>query len=257
MFAQAVAVFEEEEVGILQVLRGQTVLAGEGMTGGRGEQELVIEQRHRLDAGGVIGKGDEGGVEGAGLELVDQAAGAVLVEIELQVRVFFGQQADGLGQDEGRDRRNGAEVERSGEYLSGRGDGLDEGVGIGEQGRGAGGGDFAGMGEGGAAGLALGKRDAEQVLELLDAGREGGLGDMAGFGGAGKRAGFAQGDEKLELAECRKDHRLYLYQTEEQSIFLISRPAVCCPHKMPSGSGAASILPLSNAQTLRGRMVIP
>jgi hypothetical protein len=100
VFAQAMAVFEQEEVGILQVLRGQAVLAGERMAGRRGEQELVIEQRHRLDAGGVIGQGDEGGVEGAGLELIDEAAGAVLVEIELQVGILFGQHTDGLGQDE-------------------------------------------------------------------------------------------------------------------------------------------------------------
>jgi hypothetical protein len=76
-------------------------------------------------------------------------------------------------------------------------------VGVGEQGRGAGGGDLAGMGQGGTPRLALGERDAEQVLEFLDARREGGLGDMAGFCGARKRAGFAQGDEELELAECR------------------------------------------------------
>ena len=54
-------------------------------------------------------------------------------------------------------------------------------MGIVQQGGGAGDSDLSGMGEAGAAGFALCQFHAQKVLQLANAGREGGLGDVASY----------------------------------------------------------------------------
>ena len=90
----------------------------------------------------------------------------------------------GLGQHERGDGRNGAKVEWTGQHGAGTLHRLHEGMGIVQQGRGAGECDFTGMGEAGAAGFPLGQFHAQQILQFADPGRQGGLGHVAGLGRA-------------------------------------------------------------------------
>ena len=162
------------------------------MRGRGGKQEFVIEQGQHVDARHIPGQGDQGRIQRAGAQLVDQAGGLFFMQIELEIRVLLAERAHRGGQHEGGDGRDGAQMERAGQQGAGALDRLDQGVGVIDQRIGARHRQFTGMGQLGAAGLAFGQFHPQQILQFLDSGGQGGLRHMARLGRPRERAGLSK-----------------------------------------------------------------
>ncbi len=152
---------------------------------GRGHgQQFVLGHRGGVEAGGVVGQGDQGGVKGPGLQSLDQAMGEVLAQEQLQLGEALAQQGQGAGQQERGDGRDHAQAEAARQRLAGGAGGLhqilrarQDVVAPARHLLADGGEDHARTGP-------IDHRRVERALQFLNAGRQGGLGDVGGLCGA-------------------------------------------------------------------------
>ena len=103
LVAQAVAVFQQEEVLGGQSGHRDGVAQGQRVAFGDGGQEFVAPDGQGFGAGAGAGFGQEQDVELAGGELVQKALGLVFAEKKLQGRVVGAQLRHQPGQQEGAD----------------------------------------------------------------------------------------------------------------------------------------------------------
>ena len=201
VITQAMAVLQQQERLIRQHGRIELVDLRQAMIRRGGEQELVFQQPCGLDAGRIIGQGDERRVQTAILERLNQPMGQVLAQEEFELGIMLAQAGQGLGQEEGRNGGNHPQTERAGQRLARRPSHMDKIFRFGQHDPGARHRRLPGRRQGRAPSAALDQGRAENGLELLNAGGQGGLGDVGGFGGAGERAMLGQRKKEGELSK--------------------------------------------------------
>ena len=84
MLAQAVAVFQQDQVFLLHRLRGNGVQPRQRVVGGRRRQQFVVRHMRPLQACHVIGQRHQSRVQAPGLQLADQPMGQVLAQKQPQ-----------------------------------------------------------------------------------------------------------------------------------------------------------------------------
>jgi hypothetical protein len=202
--AQAVAILQEDQVPVFQLRGPGARLAREGMARGQGGEDLVVSHMGAVQAGHVEGQGDQGRVQVARLQGGDQPLGQVLAEIEPQARETGPQERQGAGQEEGRDGRDHAQAEPASEGLAGAAGGLDQFIGLIEDDLRLGEGRLAHIGQDQPGPRPVDHRRAQDLLQFLDAGGQGRLGDMSRLGGLSEAAVLDQELEVLQLPEGRE-----------------------------------------------------
>ena len=150
---------------------------------GHGEQERIVEQRGRLDLALVERQRQQHRVERAANELIGQDAGLRLAQFDAQVGKALLQRRQDVRQHIGRERRDHAEPQPSGEQPSAVARELGQVARGREHALGAAGHLRAGLGQNHLAGPPLDQVDAEVLLQLADLHRKRRLGDGAGLRG--------------------------------------------------------------------------
>ena len=79
---QAVAVLQQDQVLVLQLLRLDPLALAQRVARGQGGQELVVADVARLQPGGVVGQGDHRRAQRPGLQGRDQPVGQVLAQLK-------------------------------------------------------------------------------------------------------------------------------------------------------------------------------
>ena len=143
----------------------------------RHQRELVPEQLAHVQVAGIEGERDQGDVEAARAQPLEQDLGDVLAQVELQIAVGAPQRGQDAGQQVGRDGGDGAEAQRPGQRARGRAGRLRQIRGRGQQLLRTRDDVLADRGEPHVAVVALDELHAQQRLELLDPGGQRGLGD--------------------------------------------------------------------------------
>ncbi len=119
MLTQAMAIFQQDQLVPFQSFRRDRTEPAEGVVGGDGGQEGVIGHPLGLQPDGVIGQGDQGGVQGAGFQRSDQFLSQVLAQEQAQLGELIAQHGQGAWQQERRDGRDDPQPEAAGQGLAG------------------------------------------------------------------------------------------------------------------------------------------
>ncbi len=127
--------------------------------------------------------------------------GEVLAQEQAELGVPLSQQRQGLGQQERRHRRDHPQAEAPCQRLAGAVGGLHEVLRAGQDLVAPAHGVLADGGEDHARAGAVDHRRAQHLLQLLDAGRKGGLSDVRGVGGAAEGAVLGQELQVMQLPE--------------------------------------------------------
>ncbi len=91
VFAQAMAVFQQDQVLVLELVGRHAQPATEVMAFGKRRHQLVVADEGGLQARGLVGQGDHRRVQGAGLQRRDQPVGQVLAQEEAELGVALAQ----------------------------------------------------------------------------------------------------------------------------------------------------------------------
>ena len=180
LIAQAVALVEQQQRQVGEDVGACTRLSGQGVVGRHDQYERLVEQRDLVDPGCAGGQRENGDVERARTQTVEQVGGLVLHHLQFEVGQVAGEHRQQGGQHVWRDGRDNPHAQRTGETISvtGRGRNRAELIRsfehrdcVRQQ-------SFAGLGDHHAARVAFDQRDAEALLEGRERLRQGGLTDV-------------------------------------------------------------------------------
>ncbi len=206
MALKAVAALQQQQGAPGELVAARLRQRAQRMAFRRGEHVAVLEQGRGREVADLEGQRDQDDVEPTGPEALDQAFGQLLAQEQAQVGKGLAQPRKGAGDQERTDRRDRAEPQVAAEHAGvARGD-VGDVLRVGQQAAGAIRDLRADRGQRDAAFRALGERDAEGLLQLLQPRAQRGLGDVAGLGRAAEMELVGQCDEKAELAQARRDH---------------------------------------------------
>ena len=201
MVLEAVAVLEQQQLGLVDRRGRHRVGQAIGRAGRKGDQETVLEQLSPLDLAAGEGEGEEHAIELAALERVAGRLAGLLAQVELEVRPLIAQSRKQGRKQERSDGRDHAHPELAGERLAGRAHHVRQILGLAQDPLRLFRHPDAERGEAHHAPRPLDEHHADQRLELLDSGRKGRLGDEARLRGAAEMAVVAQRDQILELLQ--------------------------------------------------------
>ena len=202
MVLEAMAILEQQQAMLVDCVGGDT--GRRVFVRREGEQQLVVEQVDHLDITARIRRGKEDAVELATVERVARRLAGFLAQEQLQIGPAAAQPRQDRREQErgdGGDHPH-AQFAGQGEALGARHVG--EFLGLAQHTAGLFGDAHAERSKADDAARALDEGDADQRLELAQAGRERRLGDEAAFGGLAEVAIVAQRDEILELLDGGK-----------------------------------------------------
>lgn len=109
--AEAMAMAEQEEAFLANVLEVGSGRFGEAVAAGDGEKQGFAEEFAGDDVLGADGEGDDGEIEVAGLEAFDETGGDVFREAEIDVGMGGGEGGEAGGEVIGEDGGDGADAE--------------------------------------------------------------------------------------------------------------------------------------------------
>ena len=195
------AVLQQDQVFGAQRAGADGTGRGQGVVGGGGGHDLVVADAGVGDAGRVIGQGDDGGVDLARLQRRDQAGRQILADEQLQAGIGGLHRRQFGRQQEGGDGRDDAQAEAAGQQAAGVLGRLDQILCAGQHVLGPAHGLGAHGGHDDGAARPFDHRRAQDALQLLHPGAEGGLADVGGLCGARETAVFGQKLEILKLSQ--------------------------------------------------------
>jgi hypothetical protein len=211
MVLQAVAVLQHEQLGLVDCRRrdavGQVQRSG---TRREGDVEPVVEQGRGLDLAAREWEGEQHAIELAALEIVAGGLAGLLAQEQPELRIIGTQPREQAGQQEGGDGGNHAHAQLARQRLAGGPGHVGQLLGLAQH--------LACLqrdlraerGEAHDAAGPLHQSDADQRLELANAGGHGGLGDETGIRGPAEMAGILERHQILELLQSGQvsRHRL-------------------------------------------------
>ena len=204
LIAQAVAVFQQDQPALIDIVGGNARGLRARIVRRHRQQEQIVEQGERFDVGLADRQRQHRGIERAALDLLDQLPGLRLAQFEPQVREAALQQRQNPRQHIGRERRNHAERQPPGQQAAAMAREIDE-IARGREHVLAAAGDLAAdFGQHHLARPPLDHGDAERALEIADLHRQRRLGDGAGLGGPAEMAVLGQRGEIAKLS--KRDH---------------------------------------------------
>ena len=206
MVAQAVAVFEQDQGLALQIGRRDSGMAAQVMARRKRGEQFVVGHMDPLKAGHVVGQGDQHDIQHTGLQIGDQPLGHLLAQEQPQPGKADAQDRQGRGQQERRDRGDHPQSQPAFQGLAGAAAGLNQILRLGQNRPRPGDRLGPGGGEDDPGAVAVDHRRPEDLLQLLNPGRQGRLGDVGGLGGAAERAVLGEKLEVLKLPKGR-EHR--------------------------------------------------
>jgi hypothetical protein len=187
-----VPLLEQEEAIVREHRRDCMALPPIGLRRLHGKNETVVEQMERLDIGVVDRQRHENEIEIAGHQCVQEICRHGFAELEAEPGKAPLQLGQRRGQEIGRDRRDGAELQHACQHPFLMLGVVEEVAHRGENGAGALGDLLALLGQFDARFAPFDQGHPERVLELLDLHAHGGLADGARLGGVAEMAGFRQ-----------------------------------------------------------------
>lgn len=174
------------------------------MAGGESGQERIVEEAQGSQAGIGNGRGEEGGVELARAEAVEELSGEVFPEVDCEPGRGFIERGEDTREEVRGDGGDGAELNGAGELVPrGLRGGLEEAhlfegaAGVRQQ-------ELTERGDGDAAVGAFEEGSAELDFEFAELRAEGGLADVAGLGGAAEVLIARDGGEVGEVLEIHR-----------------------------------------------------
>ncbi len=178
------------------------VLLGQRMGAGNGGHEGLVVQRRQRQAGVGEGLGDDGAVDLAGAQHLQQLDGVVLLQHQRHLRRAHDGVAHQVRQQVGADGVDHTQGEHAGQrVLAALGDFLDLG-GLLQHALRLTDDLLAQRRDRHFAGTALEELDIELLLQLLDRHGQRGLGHITGFGGAAKMLFTCHGHDVFEFGKC-------------------------------------------------------
>src|SRR6185437_12258994 len=201
LVAQAVAVFQQQQVLVLEVGQFQRAPSGQRVRIGGGQQERFLEQEFRMQGVVVHGQREDRGVQFAFAQPLYQLRRFLLDQQQFQARKAFADRAEYVRQKVRAEGRKDAKAQAAGfrilvamrdvsdlldfvQHLARARHDL-----------------LADVGQQDLARRALHQCHAEFVLELLDLGGQGRLADEACLGGAAEVLVVGEGNEVMEIAQ--------------------------------------------------------
>jgi hypothetical protein len=195
------AIFQKDEFLGVEPFGRHAGPLGQGVVMGKGGEEGIVAHMGDFQARRVIGQGNQGRVQQPRLKIGYESVREVLAQKEPQLWKARLEPGKRRRQQKRGDRGNDAQAKTALKRLGRALAGLDEILGGGKDGPGAG----QGLGphgcqdDSGAAPVHDGR--AENALQLLHARRKGGLGDMRGLRRAAERAVLGQKAQILKLSQ--------------------------------------------------------
>ena len=201
LVAQAVALVKEQQPLVLELGGGQVIAPGPGVIPGDQDDERLVEHGHGRDAMEIDVDGDDGRVEAALGQHVEDVAGDHLAQLGVQVGQFGGKAVEDHRGHVGGEGRDYSQAHRPGQGGAPAGDGVVEGLGgqnglpgVGEQG-------LAQRGDEDATGGALDQLPADAPLQGGDRLGQARLAHAEGGGRLAEVLVVAQRHEGPELGE--------------------------------------------------------
>ncbi len=199
--AEAVAVAEKEEWIAAEIGELQCGVARELVFFRERGEEAFGEERVGFEFVAANWKGQDGEVDGASAESIEENRGDFFGDGEMDFGKFAGEDGEARGEPVGGDGGNSADddgagfgLQAFGEFVFGAGKFVQDGTSSREK-------CLAEIGEADGAAETIEEAAAEFGFEFLDLLGERGLSDVAFFGGAGEGAGVGDGGEVAELVE--------------------------------------------------------
>jgi hypothetical protein len=179
------------------------MLAAGHVARGIDEREPVLAEIHHLEVAQRIGQRQQRGVEFARVQPFQKPRRLVLAQIELQLREALPQARHGARQQEGPDGRDDAEMQRARQRIARLLGEVDQILDALQQAARAGGDASAERRRHDRTLGPLQKRRPQQLFQFLDAGAQGGLGDVAGRRRLPEMAAIDHRHEVAELSQGR------------------------------------------------------
>jgi len=202
--AKAVAVAQKKERLLAKILEGERTAARERVSPGKRGKEAFGEEREGFELVAADGQRQNGHVDGAGAQAIEQHRRDFFDDGELRLRELAREGSELRRKKVGSDRGDHADAQRSGDGVFALDDVAPGGFEFAEDGAGAWKKGLAEIGEANRTPEAIEQARAQFVFQLEDLLGERRLRDVRLLGGAAEGAGFG---DAAEIAELVKFHR--------------------------------------------------